>query len=382
MGLYSTNRVVQLATSNYMGESAIDFEHIDTDESAPNLLESSIMLHEADQQMFDTLIGLDFVEAHNEQAMLEDSNANDDNDVIDADYTELDDDGNPKDTAKSSATSSDANKAVSKNIFQKIVDIIQKAIEVVKNAIKTAINKVREFINNTSNKVVAARLKKYDWSKFKEFKVKYNPVAMEDYTTARAIKKITELKTLVSSVDINVVSPKYLERKIKDITDYTKIANDNRDYIKKTDKEFRITANMAKEAVDIISTADKTISDLNKAGNEATMALLKLKQRAGKPKKDDAKSANNLYLFATKASKAVVKLVQSSINEHVAMIKVARSIAFKIGRGKAEASDNAKASNANNAKTNTTNNNESAYDSFVGSISDIYVENYFADLFD
>lgn len=371
MGLYSTNRVVQLANYN---ESAIDFEHIDTDESAPNLLESSIMLHEADQQMFDTLIGLDFVEAHNEQAMLEDSNSTDD--AIDADYVEVDDDDNPKDTAKSSAASSDVNKAVSKNIFQKIVDIIQKAIEVVKNAIKTAINKVREFINNTANKVVVARLKKYDWSKFKEFKVKFDPTGMSDITTSDALKKITELKTLVSSADIDNESPEYLETKITEITGETKLADKLRkqNNTKKTDTEYTVTASIAKRAVNIISTADKTISDLNKAGNEATTALLKLKQRVGKPKGDDAKAANNLYSFATKASKAVTKLTQAAINEHVNTLKVARAIAFKIGRGKAKASDNAKA--------NTTNNNESAYDSFVGSISDIYVENYFADLFD
>ena len=361
MGLYSTNRVVQLANYN---ESAIDFEHIDTDESAPNLLESSIMLHEADQQMFDTLIGLDFVEAHNEQAMLEDSNANDNNS----------DDNNAEDTTNDAAKSSDANKAVSKNIFQKIVDIIQKAIEIVKNAIKTAINKVREFINNTANKAVAARLKKYDWSNFKEFKVKYRPVAMYDYISTGVLKKITELKTFVSSADVDNVSAEDLEAKIKDITDFTKTINGSRDYAKETDNEYNtVTVNDAKKAVDIISTADKTISDLNKVGNEATMALLKLKQKVGKPK-DDAKDANKLYSFATKASKAVTKFTQAAINEHVAMLKVARSIAFKIGRGKAEASDNAKA--------NTTNNNESAYDSFVGSISDIYVENYFADLFD
>lgn len=377
MGLYSTNRVVQLATSNYMGESAIDFEHIDTDESAPNLLESSIMLHEADQQMFDTLIGLDFVEAHNEQAMLEDSNTNDDNDVIDADYTELDDDGNPKDTAKSSATSSDANKAVSKNIFQKIVDIIQKAIEVVKNAIKTAINKVREFINNTSNKVVAARLKKYDWSKFKEFKVKFDPTGMSDITTSDALKKITELKTFVSSADVDNVSAEDLEAKITEITGETKSADKLRKKAntKKTDTEYTVTASIAKQASGIISTADKTISNLNRAGNEATTALLKLKQKVGKPKKDDAKAANSLYSFATKAAKAATKLTQAAINEHVNTLKVARTIAFKIGRGKAEVSDNKEEANA-------TNNNESAYDSFVGSISDIYVENYFADLFD
>lgn len=363
MGLYSTNRVVQLAASNYMGESAIDFEHIDTDESAPNLLESSIMLHEADQQMFDTLIGLDFVEAHNEQAMLEDSNANDD--------------GNPKDTAKSSAASSDANKAVSKNIFQKIVDIIQKAIEVVKNAIKTAINKVREFINNTANKVVAARLKKYDWSKFKEFKVKFDPTGMSDITTSDALKKITELKTFVSSADVDNVSAEYLEAKITEITGETKSADKLRKKAntKKTDTEYTVTASIAKQASGIISTADKTISNLNRAGNEATTALLKLKQKVGKPKKDDAKAANSLYSFATKAAKAATKLTQAAINEHVNTLKVARTIAFKIGRGKAEVSDNKEEANA-------TNNNESAYDSFVGSISDIYVENYFADLFD
>lgn len=363
MGLYSSNRVVQLASMN---ESAIDFEHIDTDESAPNLLESSIMLHEADQQMFDTLIGLDFVEAHNEQTMLEDGNATDD--------------------AKDTAASSDANKAVSKNIFQKIINIIQKAIEVVKNAIKTAINKVREFINNTANKAVALRLKKYDWSKFKDFKVKFDPEGMSDVTTSDALKKITELKTFVSSADVDNTSAEDLEAKITEITGNTTTANDLRKDLntKKTDTEYTVTADIAKKASNIISTADKTISNLNKAGNEATTALLKLKQRVGKPKKDDAKAANNLYSFATKAAKAVTKLTQAAINEHVNTLKVARSIAFKIGRGKAEASDNKEEAKgaANNAEANTTNNNESAYDSFVGSISDIYVENYFADLFD
>lgn len=72
MGIYSTNKLANVAAVDEETASIIaEVEECVADPGFGDIMEAVIQIHENDQRMFDTLIGLDFVSSMNEAVMLE-----------------------------------------------------------------------------------------------------------------------------------------------------------------------------------------------------------------------------------------------------------------------------------------------------------------------
>ena len=77
MGLYSNNKVAAVAANESasvneeMSNIIKEIEECAYDPEFGDIMEAAIQIHENDQRMFDTLIGLDFASAVNESVMLE-----------------------------------------------------------------------------------------------------------------------------------------------------------------------------------------------------------------------------------------------------------------------------------------------------------------------